>query len=492
MSGRRLCLAILLLFSACGAPTETPAPKPRESVKPEQTPASTGATGSDDPSNTGASGDTGKTGKTGSTGSTGSTGNTGSTSNTGSTGSTGSTGPSGATGQPLQGVEMNDGWIGGACNDASDCSHAGYTATKQCQSSTDFPNGMCTQACTKPGSSWICPDADTSAGSGNTLTRCIDADGAPTCASECDFVTSPTGCRPGYQCVRRQRYGDSSKIFNICLPEDLQRWPGETEPANDVGDACSSNQDCANLSCLSLPGGYCTKWNCLLTGCPTGTECVKVGDEQTFCVKQCQDSSQCREADGYSCDATNECWAEPAQHNWDPSVGTADCMTAWNNGLHACDTTKDDYVVVRKNKRNMALCNKGNLVKNYQIALGFTPVGDKNIEGDGKTPEGVFYAAAFYPNSTYYHSYLISYPDKADATRGINGGLISQSQKSAIDTAQNNCGIPPQTTPLGGQLLIHGMGSTSDWTLGCVAGENDTLDELKNVLGVRDTIVIYP
>jgi L,D-peptidoglycan transpeptidase YkuD (ErfK/YbiS/YcfS/YnhG family) len=482
---KRLTIAVVLIAAACGKTAVPPAPEEKQTEKKpaaqnvgddfteELTPVENGSEDDVEIKNDGPSGSTGPTGKTGPTGQT----------------------PVDPPGPVLAGVEMNAAWIGGMCDSASDCNHAGYTNTAQCLNDADFPNGFCTQTCKNSGASWICPDINTGAGTNNTLTRCIDADGAAKCASECDFVISPTGCRPGYACVRRQRFNDPSKIYNICLPEALQRWPGEEEPSNDIGSACATNQACAHLACMGLPGGYCTKANCRTTGCPSGSTCAQVGDEQTFCVKSCGSDAQCRTSEGYACDSAGDCWAEAQGNTWNPGVGPMDCANAWgSNGskLHVCDTTKNDYIVVRKSARNMALCKNGALVKNYQIGLGFTPTGDKNVEGDGKTPEGVFYAASKIPNSSYYKAFLVSYPDKDDATRGINAGLITASQKQQIDSAQNGCGIPPQKTPLGGEILVHGNGGGSDWTLGCVAGDDSVLDEVFAVLGARDTIVILP
>jgi L,D-peptidoglycan transpeptidase YkuD (ErfK/YbiS/YcfS/YnhG family) len=180
---------------------------------------------------------------------------------------------------------------------------------------------------------------------------------------------------------------------------------------------------------------------------------------------------------------------------WLPIVGCADCAQAWGtdgSALSACDTVKDNYVVVRKSTRNLALCNKGVLVANFRTGLGTHPVGDKEKEGDGKTPEGVFYVASQNPMSTYYKSFLFSYPDSADATRGMASGLISASDQMSIDEAQMSCGVPPQATGLGGLIEIHGDGSSSDWTVGCVALDNANIDKLWSVLTVGDSIVVYP
>ncbi|MBL8957713.1 MAG: L,D-transpeptidase family protein [Myxococcaceae bacterium] len=396
------------------------------------------------------------------------------------------------------GVELNEGWVGGACTSAQSCNEPGYTSTVSCETN-GFINGFCTQSCTLSGSTYICPDAAQTGGtSGNTLTRCISANGLPKCVAECDFIQSPqTGCRTGYTCVNRQRYNQPNKIFKVCLPSAGQRWPGEPAPANDIGGACLANENCANNSCISMPSGYCSKSMCDTAGCPAGSSCFGIGNGQTACLKNCTADTQCRQSDGYICNTTHGVCLQGASTGgtWNPSVGASDCMVAWGtngSGLSPCDAVKDDYVVARKSARNMAFCRNGMLVQNFKMSLGFAPVGDKQVEGDGKTPEGVFYVGQLNPNSSYYKSFLVSYPDSADAVRGLSAGLITQAQKNAIDTAQANCTIPPQTTELGSYIMIHGSGSTGDWTLGCMALDNPNVDTLWSNLAVRDTIVVLP
>ena len=48
-------------------------------------------------------------------------------------------------------------------------------------------------------------------------------------------------------------------------------------------------------------------------------------------------------------------------------------------------------LVVKKSERKLEVFDGEKLVKTYRIVLGFAPEGDKEIEGDGKTPLGEFY-----------------------------------------------------------------------------------------------------
>ena len=69
----------------------------------------------------------------------------------------------------------------------------------------------------------------------------------------------------------------------------------------------------------------------------------------------------------------------PPPVDWDPSVGAPGCTAAWNGGMSPCDTTPDDYIVIHKSARNLALCSAGSLVSNFQIGISPAPndVGDK-------------------------------------------------------------------------------------------------------------------
>ena len=389
-----------------------------------------------------------------------------------------------------QGVELNPGFIGGACSNASDCDSDAFTATPSCVTS-GFPNGMCTQECT-PGTNCSCPDEDLSPGSLFTATRpIVTDDGSPACASECDFDKSPTGCRPGYACVLRQRYNAPESIYPVCLPDDGQRWPGEPAPAFDVGEPCTKDSDCSNLACLAIQGGYCAKSMCDLAGCPSGSSCFEFNGGATYCLKDCTSSSQCRTGENYTCLAQEDaCWPGPPPE-WNASVGATDCADAFG-ALSPCDLTADDYVVVHKSARNLALCNMGSVVGNYHVGLGWSPIGDKNVEGDGKTPEGTFYIPYTISSSQYYKAFLVSYPDASDALRGYQAGLIGSATKTEIENAQSACGTPPQGTALGGLIEIHGEGGGQDWTWGCMALENNQIDALWSRLGARDTVIVKP
>ena len=138
-----------------------------------------------------------------------------------------------------------------------------------------------------------------------------------------------------------------------------------------------------------------------------------------------------------------------------------------------------DKLVVYKSERQLLAYSNGLLVKTYRISLGRQPVGDKEFEGDKKTPEGLYFINDKNPNSGYHKNLGISYPDKDD-----------------IENAKR-LGKPP-----GGNIKIHGLRNKTsfiskfhrwfDWTLGCIAVTDEEMDELYNAVKIGTQIDIKP
>ena len=149
-------------------------------------------------------------------------------------------------------------------------------------------------------------------------------------------------------------------------------------------------------------------------------------------------------------------------------------------------------IVVYKSERKLEFYSDQTLVRTYKIGLGFSPVVDKQREGDGATPEGDFYVFVKNNRSAYYLSLGVSYPNVEDAERGLRDGLITKAQHDAIVAAIRKKAAPPQYTKLGGLIYIHGHGAKSDWTWGCVALENEHMKELYDAVSVGTPVTIKP
>jgi murein L,D-transpeptidase YafK len=149
-------------------------------------------------------------------------------------------------------------------------------------------------------------------------------------------------------------------------------------------------------------------------------------------------------------------------------------------------------IVVRKNRRELIVYHGRIMQKTYRVALGFSPFGDKQCEGDGRTPEGSFYICQKNSSSKYYVSLGVSYPSVKDAARGLQDKLITAAEHNAIVDAIENGRIPPWKTKLGGEIFIHGGGASRDWTHGCIALENPDMREIFEAVSLGTELSILP
>jgi murein L,D-transpeptidase YafK len=148
-------------------------------------------------------------------------------------------------------------------------------------------------------------------------------------------------------------------------------------------------------------------------------------------------------------------------------------------------------LTVRKGARTLEL-RRGSLSQTFRIGLGFSPVGTKEREGDGKTPEGTYRVVYRNPGSRFHLSLALNYPNSVDAERGFAAGTITKAQRDAIVRADRRKGIPPWNSLLGGEIFIHGRGSGSDWTLGCIALDDRDMELLFDAVPPGSEVKILP
>jgi murein L,D-transpeptidase YafK len=142
-------------------------------------------------------------------------------------------------------------------------------------------------------------------------------------------------------------------------------------------------------------------------------------------------------------------------------------------------TIKADHVVIDKQKRVLSLLYRGSVLREYNIALGFNPVGHKQYEGDGRTPEGRYVIDWKNPQSDFYLSLKISYPNKKDLTRARLRG-----------------------DKPGSMIMIHGLPNdrtafdvghpTRDWTNGCIAVNDREIMEIWEMVDEGTAVTIFP
>src|SRR5262245_24666573 len=81
---------------------------------------------------------------------------------------------------------------------------------------------------------------------------------------------------------------------------------------------------------------------------------------------------------------------------------------------------------IYKAERRMVLEVGGQSVRSFRVGLGGSPSGDKQRQGDERTPEGEFYVAWKNPASSFHRFLGLSYPMQRHAEAGLKSGLISR------------------------------------------------------------------
>ena len=140
---------------------------------------------------------------------------------------------------------------------------------------------------------------------------------------------------------------------------------------------------------------------------------------------------------------------------------------------------KADLVVVIKSEYKLYLIREGRLFASFPVVFGPNPKGHKQQQGDNRTPEGDYVLDYKNPNSKYYKSIHISYPNAEDRANARKRGVSP-----------------------GGDIMIHGQpngwGKFSlvtqlfNWTNGCIALSNSDMDAVWDAVDTGTPIQIRP
>lgn len=140
-------------------------------------------------------------------------------------------------------------------------------------------------------------------------------------------------------------------------------------------------------------------------------------------------------------------------------------------------------IEVFKEKRRLHLKHHDEIVRDYPMRLGFDPIGHKQFEGDGKTPEGEYRIDWRNPQSAFYKSLHISYPNQADLA------YAQQHDQSAGGDIMIHGTVPKDRTSIPSSATYMPQG---DWTLGCIAVRNIDMDEIWQLVDNNTKIKIHP
>jgi murein L,D-transpeptidase YafK len=168
------------------------------------------------------------------------------------------------------------------------------------------------------------------------------------------------------------------------------------------------------------------------------------------------------------------------------------CAEPIRDGASAASLTwppPDVWLLVDKSDHRMVVYSGPTAFAEVVVGLG-EPVGDKVRQGDRKTPTGTFRVVTRNDQSSFHLFLGLSYPDAEDATRGLTDGLVSAAQAEAIRQADAAGRVPPWNTALGGAIGLHGGGGGADWTLGCVAMDDASIEALWVIAPMGTRVVI--
>ena len=139
---------------------------------------------------------------------------------------------------------------------------------------------------------------------------------------------------------------------------------------------------------------------------------------------------------------------------------------------------KADLVVVDKSERILWVYQDGKAIRPYRgLQFGDAPQGHKRFQGDEKTPEGRYTLDYTNPQSSYYLSLHVSYPNAQDRAYARARGRSP-----------------------GGDIFLHGQPNgmpfdervEGDWTDGCIALSNREIAEIWSLVPDGTPIDIGP
>jgi hypothetical protein len=153
----------------------------------------------------------------------------------------------------------------------------------------------------------------------------------------------------------------------------------------------------------------------------------------------------------------------------------------------------DDYrIVVYKAEHELRVYQGGEQIAEYPIALSRKGLAPRKIWEDSLTPEGEFLIASMQYESIFgprqmlldttqqsLSDYVVQYGEK-----GKERIAAWEFEHGALDTIWETYDFNESNTEyrMWNDILIHGGGTSWDWTLGCIALDNDDVIELFDLL----------
>jgi hypothetical protein len=153
---------------------------------------------------------------------------------------------------------------------------------------------------------------------------------------------------------------------------------------------------------------------------------------------------------------------------------------------------RDPEVFIYKERRRLYVVDANVVVRDYPVGLGKQPWGDKEREGDGRTPEGAF--MVFTKSSLPDHGLGLKTRDPSPSSGkrlAFSGQAASLGSRHFATTSRLGTGVQERSN-WSGHFSIHGGGAQADWTDGSVALYPSDLEELSQIVALGTSVIVRP
>jgi len=154
-----------------------------------------------------------------------------------------------------------------------------------------------------------------------------------------------------------------------------------------------------------------------------------------------------------------------------------------NTSFHEKKFSNSYYIVINKTKYTLDVIDGEGWLATYPVVFGSNDLGDKMMDGDKETPEGLYTLVNKYVHAKWDRMLITDYPTKVDSAK-----FLERKQLGEI----------PANAKIGGDIGIHGVWPHEDyvidqyqnWTDGCISMKNEDVEELYNTVPVGTKVFI--
>ncbi len=150
------------------------------------------------------------------------------------------------------------------------------------------------------------------------------------------------------------------------------------------------------------------------------------------------------------------------------------------------------WIEISKSKKILKVVNEDGVDQLYSVGIGKSEVGQKELRDDQKTPEGEYHVCVKNDKSKFYLSLGLNYPNKDDAERALKEERITREQYNSILSAISSHGGSDWSTPIGGEIYIHGGLEDKAWSEGCIRMYNKDIESIFEKIKINTKVIINP